>query len=100
MIKDVPKAWESTVVYPTVPVLRTTNKFPTDKQKPRWLNLIKRQENKKPDMFKVTEYTKICEEHFEREDIKFKLNRKYLNPDAEPKHFDCWPKEFQLTEKS
>ena len=24
MIKDVPKAWESTVVYPTVPVLHTT----------------------------------------------------------------------------
>ena len=24
MIKDVPKAWESTVVYPTVPVLRRT----------------------------------------------------------------------------
>ena len=64
-------------------------KFPTEKRKPRWLNLIKRQENKKPDMLKVTEYTEICEEHFEREDITFRLNRKYLNPDAEHKHFDC-----------
>ena len=35
-------------------------KFPTDKRKPRWLNLVKRQENEKLDMFKVTEYTKIC----------------------------------------
>ena len=43
---------------------------------------------------------KICEEHFEREDIKFRLNRKYLNLDVEHKHFDCWPKEFQVAEKS
>ena len=44
-------------------------KFPLDRRKKRFLTLIKRQENKSPDFFKVTKYTTICEKHFTNDDI-------------------------------
>ena len=73
------------------------SKFPLDSRKKRFLTLIKRQENKSPDFFKVTKYTTICEKHFTNDDIIMSIvsKKKKLKRDAEPSIFTIWPKHMQ-----
>ena len=68
-------------------------KFPVGERKRRWLQLIRRKENTKPDYFHVSTHTRICELHFRAEDIKVQFNsgRKVLKEGSEPCVFSCWP---------
>ena len=69
-------------------------KFPNDKNKKLWLTAIKRQENKHPDHWKVTNATVVCEEHFKAGELKFHVssNRKVLkSKETIPSVFSCWP---------
>ena len=72
-------------------------KFPDDHRKLRWLNLIKRKENKKPDVFRVSKHTKICQKHFKTTDISRSYNtgKHTLKKGAEPSGFECWPESFR-----
>ena len=73
-------------------------KFPLDSRRKRFLTLIKRQENRSPDFFKVTKYTTtICEKHFTNDDIIMSIvsKKKKLKRGAEPSIFTIWPKHMQ-----
>ena len=68
-------------------------KFNMDKRKRLWLNLIKMKENMKPDLFRMTVHTRICEQHFTEDDIRLSFNtgRNYLKKNVKPSIFRCWP---------
>ena len=50
-------------------------------------------ENMKPDLFRVTVHTRICEQHFTEDDIRLSFNtgRKYFKKNVKPSIFRYWP---------